>query len=293
MMLRHLDIRERQWRLRSYPSCFVGSECVGWMVSVGLVADAQAGVEVGSILIGYRVIQHVGGHFVFKHDDSLYQFILHTQQPQQQLPPDSTAAAAAVSLATSMPASLVTTPSHSSQAHTVRSGGGHHHQPTPLSFTHPTPEDELILSSLASSLHIRTHHTGLFHTPHPDTWRGSEALDWLVDSGVMRGEEDGLRWMRRMIRMGEVEVVDGGGSFKGVAGLYRFKRTDKESWERRRVVEGVQEEKEREEEERQGEEEEEEEERKARAEMEEVGASRLSASSTSPGSIVRDLQAAG
>ena len=284
MMLRHLDIRERQWRLRSYPSCFVGSDCIAWMLSVGLVADAKAGVEVGSVLIASRVIRHVGDHAVFRGDESLYQFILHAQ-------PLDSSAAASPSTATSTPASLVTTPSHSSRAHSGLPTSEVRH-PTPLSFTHPTPEDELILSSLASSLHIRTHYTGLFHTPHADTWKGSDALDWLVDSGVMRGEDDGLRWVRRMIRMGEVEVVEGNSSaLKGVAGLYRFRRADKDGADRRRrTVEGVQEEKEREDEALDEERisREEEAQRKARAELERGG---LTASDASPIGSVRHLQA--
>ena len=136
LMLRHLDIRERQWRLRSYANCFVGAECAQWMQAAGLVRDAREAAEVGTVLIGYRVIQHVAGHFVFKADDSLYQFVLHKAEV-------GTAGEGGSPAAASLPASLVVTPAHGGWMGGRGGRGGHG-----VSFTRPSAEDALILRAM-------------------------------------------------------------------------------------------------------------------------------------------------
>ena len=239
MMLRQLDLRERVWRLRTYQQCFLGHEAVSWMCRLGMTPDVRSALEVGGLLIAYRVITHVAGQPAFRNDDSLYQFILHAQHSSS-------------GSATAAPASLVTTPAHAAAA-SVSSAASASSSSSSASASHlpslssPTAEDALILSSLSSSLHIRTHTTGLFSTPHPDTFRAVDALDWLVDSGVMRDEADALRWCNRMLRLGEIEGVKGGGGGGGAGGggggggvgfvgglaLYRFRS-------RARTVDGKQ-----------------------------------------------------
>ena len=220
LLLRHLHLRELTSRFRSYQHCFLGSEAVKYMLDHGLSDDVAHCIHIGNTLISCRVIQHVHGQFVFKADDSVYQFVLHTQQPSMG------SRGAAQSASSALPASLVCTPSAASHTST-----GHPFFPSLPSFRSPTAEDELLLRSLQSSLHIRTHMSGLFGAvSHPNTFRGSECIDWLVDNGVMKDDTDAVRWCSRMCRMGLIVEAAAGqhsgaveaADFRGGSTLYRF-----------------------------------------------------------------------
>ena len=221
LLLRHLHLRELSSRFRTYQHCFLGSEAVKYMLDHALSDDVQHCIHIGNTLIACRVIQHVHGQFVFKADDSIYQFVLHSQQPSI----DTAAATRATS--STLPASLVCTPSAASA--TSKAHAFFHSLP---SFRCPTAEDELLLRSLQSSLHIRTHTSGLFGAvSHANSFRGSDCVDWLVDNGVMKDDTDAVRWCSRMCRMGLIEEAAGGGQhggtgeaaeFKGGSTLYRF-----------------------------------------------------------------------
>ena len=233
LLLRHLHLRELSSRFRSYQHCFLGSEAVKYMLDHGLSDDVAHCIHVGNMLISCRVIQHVHGLFVFKPDDNIYQFVLHTQQQ-----PTTASAAAHTNTPSALPASLVCTP-----AAATHSSGSHAFFPSLPPFRIPTKEDELLLRSLHSNLHIRTHTTGMTFlggtTHHHNTFRGADAIDWLVDNGVMKDDTDAVRWCSRMVRMGiMVEataataaadgggcgggVVNGGVDFRGGSVLYRF-----------------------------------------------------------------------
>ena len=222
LLLRHLHLRELSSRFRTYQHCFLGSEAVKYMLDHALSDDVQHCIHVGNTLIACRVIQHVHGQFVFKADDSIYQFVLHSQQP-----PVATAATTRATSSSALPASLVCTPSAASTA--SRAHPFFHSLP---SFRCPTAEDELLLRSLQSSLHIRTHTSGLFGAvSYANSFRGSECVDWLVDNGVMKDDTDAVRWCSRMCRMGLIAEAAGGGQhggaaeaaeFKGGSTLYRF-----------------------------------------------------------------------
>ena len=220
LLLRHLHLRELTSRFRTYQHCFLGSEAVKYMMDHGLSDDVAHCIHIGNTLISCRVIQHVHGQFVFKADDSIYQFVLHTQHQ----PP-----AAAQSASVALPASLVCTPLAASH----NSSSGHPFFPSLPPFSSPTAEDELLLRSLQSSLHVRTHTSGLFGgVSHPNTFRGSDCIDWLVDNGVMKDDTDAVRWCSRMCRMGLITEAAGGlqgglaeaTDFRtaGTRALYRF-----------------------------------------------------------------------
>ena len=220
LLLRHLHLRELTSRFRTYQHCFLGSEAVKYMLDHGLSDDVAHCIHIGNTLISCRVIQHVHGQFVFKADDSIYQFVLHTQHPS------TGSVGIAHSASSALPASLVCTPSAASTTSNV-----HPFFPSLPPFRSPTAEDELLLRSLQSSLHIRTHTSGLFGAvSHPNTFRGSDCIDWLVDNGVMKDDTDAVRWCSRMCRMGLITEAAGGqyggvveaADFKGGSTLYRF-----------------------------------------------------------------------
>lgn len=53
-----LDIRDRMFHLRTYPSCFVGREAVDWMVQHERISRSEA-VQLGKRLIGLGLMSHV------------------------------------------------------------------------------------------------------------------------------------------------------------------------------------------------------------------------------------------
>ncbi len=54
-----LDIRDRKYRFKMYPKCFVGSEAVTWFVEQKFVSNRADGVRLGNILLKRGLLFHV------------------------------------------------------------------------------------------------------------------------------------------------------------------------------------------------------------------------------------------
>jgi EAL domain-containing protein (putative c-di-GMP-specific phosphodiesterase class I) len=67
-----LDIRQRMWRVHSYPACFVGSEAVDWLVKHEGLTRADA-LRLGRRLMALGHIRHVSDEHDFKDAHLFYQ----------------------------------------------------------------------------------------------------------------------------------------------------------------------------------------------------------------------------
>lgn len=77
-------MRDRRWRLRLYPMCFVGCEAVDWIVQREGIGRAEA-VRIGRRLVALGLIAHVLAEHDFEDADLFYVFT-HAkdgQSPQQ------------------------------------------------------------------------------------------------------------------------------------------------------------------------------------------------------------------
>lgn len=68
-----LSIKERSFRLKSYPQCFVGREAVDWLVS-HLEVSRQEAVAIGQRLVKENWIHHVVDEQSFQDDYFFYRF---------------------------------------------------------------------------------------------------------------------------------------------------------------------------------------------------------------------------
>ncbi|MEM8805250.1 MAG: mechanosensitive ion channel protein [Cyanobacteria bacterium P01_G01_bin.38] len=68
-----IQIKDRQFRLKSYHQCFVGSEAVDWLVA-DLDISRQAAVRIGQRLIDEGWIHHVLDQQVFQDEYFFYRF---------------------------------------------------------------------------------------------------------------------------------------------------------------------------------------------------------------------------
>jgi serine/threonine protein kinase len=74
-----LDRRDRKWRLRSFPLCFVGQDAVSWMVQhLPIVKGSRStAVVLGQMLLSRGVFHHVtDGHGTFEDKHLFYRFYL-------------------------------------------------------------------------------------------------------------------------------------------------------------------------------------------------------------------------
>lgn len=68
-----VPIKERQFRLKAYPQCFVGKETVDWLVSYLKISRLEA-VAIGQRLIDENWIHHVVDEQPFQDDYYFYRF---------------------------------------------------------------------------------------------------------------------------------------------------------------------------------------------------------------------------
>jgi sensor c-di-GMP phosphodiesterase-like protein len=83
---RHLggvDVRDRRWRLRLYPQCFVGREAVDWIVQREGVSRAKA-VRIGRRLVALGLMAHVAAEHDFEDAELFYVFTHATKAQVQQ-----------------------------------------------------------------------------------------------------------------------------------------------------------------------------------------------------------------
>jgi Tfp pilus assembly protein FimT len=60
-----LDIKDRSYRMRIWPACFVGSEAVDWLVSHLRVSRSEA-LRRGRAMVAVGLIRHVAGEHDFE-----------------------------------------------------------------------------------------------------------------------------------------------------------------------------------------------------------------------------------
>ncbi|MGA1286373.1 MAG: EAL domain-containing protein, partial [Rubrivivax sp.] len=78
-----LVVRDRRWRLRLYPQCFIGREAVDWIVQREGVSRAKA-VRIGRRLVALGLVAHVVGEHDFEDADLFYEFTHATGAEVQQ-----------------------------------------------------------------------------------------------------------------------------------------------------------------------------------------------------------------
>jgi hypothetical protein len=73
-LLRNLDIQDRKYRLKTYRTCFVGSEAVDYMIENHLASSRSEAVKIGRDLVTMGVFEHVLLEHDFKDDFIFYHF---------------------------------------------------------------------------------------------------------------------------------------------------------------------------------------------------------------------------
>lgn len=67
-------IKDRRYRLKLYPKCFIGSEAVKWMITTGYAPNDKAAIKLGQKLLDFGIIHHVKNEHNFKNDYLFYRF---------------------------------------------------------------------------------------------------------------------------------------------------------------------------------------------------------------------------
>ena len=70
-----LVIKDRKWMLKTYRNCFVGQECVKFLIHSNGVSNEKEAVIIGRILVSSNIIRHVEGDHDFKNENLFYRFI--------------------------------------------------------------------------------------------------------------------------------------------------------------------------------------------------------------------------
>ncbi len=70
-----VEIKNRRFRLKSYPDCFIGSEAVDWLMKTQKINQEEA-LLLGQHLLKYGLIHHVHQDHDFKNEFLFYQFNL-------------------------------------------------------------------------------------------------------------------------------------------------------------------------------------------------------------------------
>ncbi|MDJ0798885.1 MAG: hypothetical protein QNJ51_19045 [Calothrix sp. MO_167.B12] len=68
-----VKIMDRQYRLRKYSRCFIGSEAVSWIIGYFQISEPEA-VSIGQRLISEKYIHHVTDDHDFKNEYLFYRF---------------------------------------------------------------------------------------------------------------------------------------------------------------------------------------------------------------------------
>ncbi|XP_041923432.1 phosphatidylinositol 3,4,5-trisphosphate-dependent Rac exchanger 2 protein [Alosa sapidissima] len=67
-------IKDRKRKLTTFPKCFLGSECVSWLMEIGETDNPEEGVHLGQALLENGIIHHVTDKHQFKPEPVLYRF---------------------------------------------------------------------------------------------------------------------------------------------------------------------------------------------------------------------------
>lgn len=69
-----LDIKDRRYRVKIYKSCFVGNQCVAWLIENKIAENEQKAVEIGNQLMDRGIIAHVTKDHRFLNKNYFYKF---------------------------------------------------------------------------------------------------------------------------------------------------------------------------------------------------------------------------
>jgi len=70
-----VEVKERKYRLKSYPNCFIGQEAVDWMLVNLPIRDREEAVQLGNKLLAAGYVKHaVDANKIFKDGDHYYYF---------------------------------------------------------------------------------------------------------------------------------------------------------------------------------------------------------------------------
>ncbi|XP_064625824.1 DEP domain-containing mTOR-interacting protein-like [Lineus longissimus] len=67
-------IRDRRYHLRHFTSCFVGSECIDWLVQQGEAQSREVALAAMQLLVDHNIVHHVCDDHPFKDEYLFYRF---------------------------------------------------------------------------------------------------------------------------------------------------------------------------------------------------------------------------
>ena len=70
----NVDIKDRKYRMRTFESCFVGSEACTWLVDSGIASDVHQAISIGNALMEAGYFHHVVREHDFKNEELYYRF---------------------------------------------------------------------------------------------------------------------------------------------------------------------------------------------------------------------------
>lgn len=76
-MALRLNIKDRQYHLRTYKQSFLGNEAVAFLISEGHAANQSEALDIGNKLHEMGIINHVTKDHAFKNEPLFYRFSMH------------------------------------------------------------------------------------------------------------------------------------------------------------------------------------------------------------------------
>ena len=70
-----LDIKDRRWHGSLFPECFVGSECISWLVAERIASDRLEAEQLGNSLLEQGHFTHVTGEHPLEDRYLFYRFV--------------------------------------------------------------------------------------------------------------------------------------------------------------------------------------------------------------------------
>lgn len=67
-----IEIKNRSWRLKKYPNCFIASEFVDWLIEQKVVEDRDQGKKKGQKMLSRRLLCHVADKHIFEDGNFFY-----------------------------------------------------------------------------------------------------------------------------------------------------------------------------------------------------------------------------
>ena len=87
-MMENLDIRDRTYKMKKYPKCFLGTDAVRFLVSRSYSRNEHDAVKLGNCLIEMGVFAHVTKDHEFKNEELFYRFAAHGGHGMKAMKPD-------------------------------------------------------------------------------------------------------------------------------------------------------------------------------------------------------------